>query len=332
MQQYLDILTRILRDGVWKESGRPNMPKTLGLSNATITMDLSKGFPLITTKKMFFKGIVGELLWILRGDTNIKYLVDNGINIWNQDAYKWYKRVLGSDAVLSFDEFIEVIRRDYATIYSTPNYKPGDLGKVYGYQWRNQNGVDQIAELIDGLQTNPYSRYHIVDSWNKADFNDMALPPCHLLYQFIVRPLPEKERLQYVPNEVCVNGNIEHIFDVYHPPKFYLDLNVYQRSCDMFLGVPFNLASMSLFLHIIANAVNMIPGIANWIGGDVHIYENHIDAVREQLKRTPHPLPTISLQKSVSSLGEICNLQIEDILLINYHCESRIKGDLSVGI
>lgn len=322
MQQYLDILTRILRDGVWKESARPNMPRTLGLSKATVTMDLAKGFPLITTKKMFFKGVVGELLWILRGDTNIKYLVDNGINIWNRDAYKWYKRVLGSDAMLSFDRFIEVIKRDYAVIYSTPNYKPGDLGKVYGYQWRNQNGVDQIAELINGLQTNPYSRYHIVDSWNKADFNDMALPPCHLLYQFIVRPSSKKERLQYVPNKVCVNG----------APEFYLDLNVYQRSCDMFLGVPFNLASMALLLRIISSTVNMIPGIANWIGGDVHIYENHIDAIKEQLQRTPHPLPTVSLRKDISSLEEICNLQIEDILLINYHCESRIKGDLSVGI
>ena len=337
MKQYQDTLKKILEEGTLKESARTNMPKTIGISNSTISHDLKDGFPLLTTKKMFSKGIIGELLWFLRGDTNIKYLVDNGINIWNQDAYKWYKKILDVDAILTFNEFIEVIKRNYAIVYSTPNYKPGDLGKVYGYQWRNQNGVDQLKEVIEGLKTNPYSRYHIIDAWNKADFNEMALPPCHLLYQFIVRPLSEQQRVDYFIDNY--KGDIlgEVDLDVVslenrEVPKFYLDLNMYQRSCDMFLGVPFNIASMALLNHIISKICNMVPGVINWIGGDCHIYRNHVDQVKTQLVREPMPLAELLINKELNTLEDTEALQIEDIKIVNYTSHPKIEGELSVGI
>ena len=260
MKQYLDVLQKILDEGVEKESGRANMPNTIGISKADIGMKLSEGFPLLTTKRMFWKGIVHELLWFLRGETNIKYLVDNNVNIWNGDAYRWYlKKCEGISDPWSMEDFINAIKmnppapiQDHRI--TDKNYKLGDLGKVYGHQWRNQNGVDQVKDVMDGLKNNPYSRYHIIDGWNKADFPEMALPPCHLLYHFIVRPMTINERLQYKEN---LNkgqnpgyelGRSEEYYESYCDnwdiPKFYLDLNMYQRSCDTFLGVPFNIASM----------------------------------------------------------------------------------------
>jgi thymidylate synthase len=213
MKQYLDLLNNIINNGVEKESGRANMPNTIGISKGEIRMDLQKGFPLLTTKKMFLKGIVLELLWFLRGETNIKYLIDNNVNIWNGDAYRWYQKYAEAAELpnpMTIEEFIDSIKTRESTgksvwsKYGGENllftnlklgYQIGDLGKVYGHQWRNQNGIDQIKDLVDGLKKNPYSRYHIIDSWNKIDFNDMALPPCHLLYQFIVRPLTYKQRI-----------------------------------------------------------------------------------------------------------------------------------------
>lgn len=327
--QYLNLLRDIKYNGVEKESGRENMPNTIGLSHATIKMDLRDGFPLLTTKKMYYKGIIHELLWFLRGETNIKYLVDNDVNIWNGDAYRWYCKFAadnggleqnsilrnngdGTLSMYTYDEFVEAVTN--STILPTyvftdeyvekhggiKQYTLGDLGKVYGYQWRNQNGVDQISEVITGLKSNPYSRYHIIDGWNKADFKEMALPPCHLLYQFIVRPIPLMDRIvmfmkEYgdtiMPNWNRLSDEKAHqlmdIAIVGGFPKFYLDLNMYQRSCDTFLGVPFNLASMSLLLKIFAQVSNMVPGIATWIGGDTHLYVNHLPMVDEQLSREP---------------------------------------------
>lgn len=302
MKQYLDLLQNIIDNGVEKESGRENMPNTIGISKADISMNMKDGFPLLTTKKMYWKGIVHELLWFLRGETNIKYLVDNNVNIWNGDAYRWYLKYISTLVEPEYDylqediienkirpftmeEFIHNINIGYLGGDST--YKLGDLGKVYGYQWRNQNGVDQVKDVLDGLKTNPYSRYHVIDGWNKADFPEMALPPCHLLYQFIVRPLSLEERINIAdikhPN-ILMFWQTKQL-DEYNIPKFYLDLNMYQRSCDSFLGVPFNIASMSLMLLIFAKASNMIAGVANWIGGDTHLYVSHVETAKEQIGR-----------------------------------------------
>ena len=350
MKQYLDLLQNIIDNGVEKESGRANMPNTIGISKADIRMDLKDGFPLLTTKKMYWKGIVHELLWFLRGDTNIKYLVDNNVNIWNGDAYRWYLKYISTLVEPEYDylqediienkirpftmeEFIHNINIGYLGSDST--YKLGDLGKVYGYQWRNQNGVDQVKDVLDGLKTNPYSRYHVIDGWNKADFPEMALPPCHLLYHFIVRPLSFHERLSYYDGEMFDTEDpnaYSKFFDRQNIPKFYLDLNMYQRSVDTALGCPYNLASMSLLLMIFAKASNMIAGIANWIGGDTHIYVPHIPIVKEQLKRKPYKLPIIKINKKLNSIEDILELSFEDFELINYNSHPTLKAELFTGL
>ena len=341
MKEYLDVLQKILDEGVEKESGRENMPNTIGISNATISMDLSEGFPLLTTKKMYWKGIVCELLWFLRGETNIKYLVDNNVNIWNGDAYRWYLREHNMQTrnvePLTMEEFIDTIKTHPCNTpwFGERKYRLGDLGKVYGHQWRNQNGVDQPRDVVDGLKKNPYSRYHIIDGWNKADFPEMALPPCHLLYQFIVRPLSYEERLAIKHERYEVDTDdvdtVEKL-DRYNIPKFYLDLNMYQRSCDTFLGVPFNIASMSLLLTIIAEASNMIAGVANWIGGDTHLYVSHLDAVKEQLSRTPTKLPEVVIARRIKTVEDICNLTTNDIILKDYESQDTIKAELFTGL
>lgn len=350
MKQYLNLLQNIVDNGVEKESGRANMPNTIGISHATIEMDLQKGFPLLTTKKMFLKGIIHELLWFLRGETNIKYLVDNNVNIWNGDAYRWYLKYANSleepdygyhvddpnkniTRVFTMEEFIENIKE--GNLGSHSEYKLGDLGKVYGYQWRNQNGVDQVKDVVEGLKSNPYSRYHIIDGWNKADFPEMALPPCHLLYQFIVRPLSFEERIDIKSKLYWIDTadlDTEEKLDRYRIPKFYLDLNMYQRSVDTPLGCPYNLASMSLLLMIMAKASNMIAGVATWIGGDTHIYLNQIDGVKEQLKREPYELPQMVINKELKSLEDILTLTIDDFELVGYESHPTIKFELSVGL
>jgi len=361
MKQYLDVLQKILDEGVEKESGRANMPNTIGISKADISMNLSDGFPLLTTKKMYFKGIVHEILWFLRGETNIKYLVDNNVNIWNGDAYRWYLRyantveeddkdTLGHSNILhinddgtlrdfTIDEFVEKIRtsNELPNMYHSQygSYRLGDLGKVYGEQWRNQNGVDQINDVVEGLKSNPFSRYHIIDGWNKADFPEMALPPCHLLYQFIVRPLTFEERLKIKNDKYQIDTHdldTTEKLDRYQIPKFYLDLNMYQRSCDTFLGVPFNIASMSILLTIMAKASNMVAGVANWIGGDTHMYVSHLDAVKEQLSREPKDLPALRIKKDINTLEDICDLTIDDFQLLFYKSHPTIKAELFTGL
>lgn len=362
MESYVNFLQDIIKNGVLKESSRENMPKTIGISSSNISMDLKDGFPLLTTKKMFWKGIVHELLWFLRGETNIKYLVDNKVNIWNGDAYRWYCKYAevnndnpnpimwdnGNNTLrmLTYDEFVYHMK-NHTVLPSTKDgeYTLGDLGKVYGHQWRNQNGVDQVSDVITGLKDNPYSRYHIIDGWNKADFPEMALPPCHLLYQFIVRPLNSYEREDIYAKKhnfseedrLGMNPNADD--DIVHKqmdeegiPKFYLDLNMYQRSTDYLLGAPFNLASMSLLLMLFAETCNMIPGVANWVSGDTHIYVNQLDDVDEQLSREPRNLPEMRINKDINSLDDINNLTIDDFELVKYNPHPPIKYELSVGL
>jgi thymidylate synthase len=319
MRQYLNVLQDILDNGVEKESGRNFMPNTIGISNAIIKMDLREGFPLLTTKKMYLRGVIGELLWFLRGDTNVKYLVDNNINIWTEHAYDWYEKKCKEQNIIvpymfyrywfekvqGIDNGLPVKGFNYDKV-KPKNYEWGDLGRIYGYQWRHQNGVDQVKNLIEGLKKNPYSRYHLINAWNAADVKDMALPPCHLLYQFVCEPKKHD--------------------------TFYLDLNMYQRSCDTFLGVPFNIASMSLLLMIVAKTCNMTPRIATWIGGDTHIYVDHVDVVKEQLTREPLELPRMEIRKSLTCLEDIEALQIEDFDIVGYKSHPKLRGELFTGM
>jgi thymidylate synthase len=350
MKQYLEVLKEIVKSGTIKKSARPNLPDTLGISNSIIRMDLVDGFPLLTTKLVSWKNIVHELLWFLRGDTNIKYLVDNNVHIWDEDAYRWYLKQFGiyySDRgtdSLSFEGFINAIKVNHPDVnkdWFGNQYSLGDLGKVYGYQWRNQNGVDQVSSVLKSLKQDPFSRYHVIDTWNSSDLSEMALPPCHLLYQFIVRPMSVEKRLEIFNEKyqsdswIVDNSEIEDyvsIFDTRNIPKYYLDLNMYQRSCDTFLGVPYNIASMSLLLTLFAKVSSMEPGVATWIGGDTHLYVDHLPQVEEQLKRSPRKLPTIHIGKDLNCLEDILNLSIEDFSVLGYRPYDAIKAELFTGI
>lgn len=353
MKQYQDLLKDILSKGTWKDPARQNLPKTKSLFGTRMEFDMVDGFPLLTTKKVYYKAIIVELLWFLRGDTNIKYLVDNGCNIWNQDAYRWYlknAKERGFESDYTLDEFVDAVKNSDYSLKEGENvsdwlgghwdsqYKLGDLGKVYGAQWRNQNGVDQLKTVIDRLNSDPMGRYAILDAWNPSDFSEMALPPCHLLYQFNCRKINWRDRLalqdtfDVEQEDVDTEEFVNFTLDKLNIPKYYLDLQMYQRSVDQFLGCPFNIASASLLLHIISRVTNMIPSKFVWVGGDTHIYENHMEQVNEQLSRTPLKLCTLGITKNIKSLSDIESLDIEDIIIFDYKHHSAIKAELKTGL
>lgn len=261
MKQYLELLEKVYKEGVDK----PNRTgiDTRSLFGAQMRFDLSKGFPLVTTKKVHLKSVIYELLWLISGDTNIRFLKENDVRIWNEWA----------------DE-------------------NGDLGPVYGAQWRNFNGqgIDQLKDVVHRLRTNPNDRRMIVSAWNPAQIDQMALPPCHAFFQFYV-----------------ANGK--------------LSCQLYQRSCDMFLGVPFNIASYSLLTMMMAQVAGLEPGEFVHTLGDTHIYHNHFEQVKIQLERTPYALPTMKINPDIK---EIDAFKYEDFELINYQCHPTIKGIVAV--
>ena len=264
MKQYLDLLNHIVEIGV--EKGDRTGTGTKSVFGYQMRFNLEDGFPLVTTKKVHMKSIIHELLWFLNGDTNIAYLNDNGVSIWNEWA----------------DE-------------------NGDLGHIYGYQWRSWPGpdgkrFDQISEVVRSLKNNPDSRRHIVSAWNVAEVPDMALPPCHVMFQFYV-----------------ANGK--------------LSCHLYQRSADVFLGVPFNIASYALLTMMMAQVTGYKPGEFVHSFGDTHIYLNHLEQVKLQLSREPMPLPTLRLNPDVNS---IFDFKYSDITLEGYNSHPAIKADIAV--
>ena len=288
MRKYLDMCLDILTNGT-KKSDRTNTG-TISMFGYQVKYDLSEGFPLLTTKKVHLKSIIYELLWFISGDTNIRYLVLNGVNIWNEWPYDNYKKSPDYKNE-TLKEFVEKIKNDeeFANKY-------GNLGPVYGSQWRNFNGIDQISELINGLKNNPDSRRHIISAWNPAEIKDMMLPPCHAFMQFYV------------------NDN-------------KLSLQLYQRSADIFLGVPFNIASYSLFLMMVAQVTNLEVGEFIHTIGDAHIYLNHVDQINLQLTRTPKKLPKMVINKDIVN---ITDFKYEDFTLEDYDPYPLIKGVVAV--
>ncbi len=264
MKQYLDLLSHILKDGTEKRDRTGT--GTISVFGYQMRFNLAEGFPVLTTKKLHLKSIIHELLWFLSGDTNIKYLTDNGVRIWNEWA--------DSD---------------------------GDLGHIYGYQWRSWptpdgRHIDQISTVVDSIQNNPDSRRHLVSAWNVGELDKMNLPPCHILFQFYV-----------------ADGK--------------LSCQLYQRSCDVFLGVPFNIASYALLTMMMAQVTGLKPGDFVWTGGDVHIYRNHLEQVKLQLTREPLKLPEMKINPVVKN---IFGFKYEDFELVGYKAHPHIPGKVAV--
>lgn len=298
MKQYLDLLTRIKTEGLVKTDRTGTGTKSV--FGHQMRFDLSQGFPLLTTKKVFLKGIIHELLWFLNGDTNIKYLVDNGVHIWDNDAYRYYNELCVKNGVLpvSMEEFLRAAQEGVES--PIDGYKFGDLNHVYGYQWRswprpNGEAIDQIQQAVDLIKNNPDSRRIIVSAWNVADVEKMALPPCHTLFQFYV-----------------ADGK--------------LSCMLYQRSADTFLGVPFNIASYALLTMVMAQVCGLEAGEFVHTLGDTHLYLNHFDQVDEQLSRTPRALPKMRINPDVKS---IFDFKYEDFELENYDPYPAIKAPMS---
>ncbi len=264
MKQYQDYLQHILDHGVMKHDRTGT--GILSVFGYQMRFNLQQGFPLVTTKKVHVKSIIHELLWFLQGETNIKYLQDNGVRIWNEWADS-----------------------------------EGNLGPVYGKQWRswqtkNGNVVDQIQQVIEAIRKTPDSRRLIVSAWNVGDIPEMALPPCHLLFQFYV-----------------ANGR--------------LSCQLYQRSADSFLGVPFNIASYALLTHMIAQQCDLGVGDFVWTGGDCHIYTNHLEQINLQLSRAPYPLPTLNIKRKPASINDY---HFDDFEIVNYQSHPHIAGQVAV--
>jgi thymidylate synthase len=264
MKQYLDLMDEILVTGARKTDRTGT--GTLSVFGRQLRFDLSAGFPLVTTKKLHLRSIIYELLWFLRGDTNIKYLKDNGVTIWDEWA----------------DE-------------------NGELGPVYGHQWRSWptpdgRSIDQISQVIDQIKSKPDSRRHIVTAWNPSEVDKMALPPCHALFQFYV-----------------ADGK--------------LSCQLYQRSADYFLGVPFNIASYALLTYMFAQQCDLLPGEFVWTGGDVHLYINHIEQARQQMERKPFPLPQLKIRRRPDTIFDYA---FEDFEIANYQSHPSIKAPIAV--
>ena len=328
-KNYLSLLRDILNDGVEK-SDRTGTG-TISLFGRQIRHDMSDGFPLLTTKKMAIKTMMTELKWFLKGDTNIKYLVDNGCHIWNGDAYKRFTYY--TDENTSMDRFIELIKTDDEFAK-----KWGDLGPIYGKQWRDWDGrqerdgsydmsLDQIANLIFQLKRNPDSRRLMVNAWNVGELDSMVLPPCHYGFQVYTKELGLDERIDiYNGSRVPMNRSSDYFhehMDDYGIPRRSISLMWNQRSVDTALGLPFNIASYGTLLQLIADECNMIAGELIGNLGDVHLYKNHIQGAKEQIVREPFKLPEIKLSNVDILNGEF------DYEIIGYESHPTIKFPLS---
>lgn len=304
--QYLDLLKDIMKNGVDKPVFNNPGVHIRSVFGRQMRFDLSKGFPLLTTKKVFLRAIIHELLWFLMGDSNIKYLVDQDVHIWDEWAYKKYK-TQKSQGLLAQEEFIAKIKE---LAKNDPFVKKwGDLGNVYGVQWRkwktsDGRTIDQLSWAINELKTTPFRKSIVVSAWNPefiyemaSPGKSMALPPCHTLFQLNVNDKKE------------------------------LSLHLYQRSADSFLGVPFNIASYALLTMMLAQVAGLKPGEFVHTFGDVHIYSNHMNQVKEQLKRVPGPFPKMKINPKIKNIDDF---KVEDFELVDYNPHPPIKGQVTV--
>ena len=340
--QYKSLLQDILDNGVEKQDRTGT--GTLSVFSRQIRHNMSDGFPALTTKNLAFKTMVTELLWFLKGDTNIKYLLDNGCNIWNGDAYKKYisdieVHYLEAKDLPTETQFIDRIKTD-------DNFAEewGELGPIYGKQWREWETseqvidrnetvyIDQIANLIRNLKTNPDSRRLMVSAWNVGELGEMTLPPCHYGFQVYTRELSLDERFDYYTKNskytISHHKLSEHVLKT--TPTRAISLMWNQRSVDTFLGLPFNIASYGLLLEIIAKEVNMVPDQLIGNLGDVHLYKNHMEQAKEQITRESYKLPSICLDYREGEYNkDLTEFVPDDFVLFNYQSHPTIKAPLS---
>ena len=290
MRTYLNLLQHILDHGTVKDDRTGT--GTRSVFGYQLRYDLTAGFPLLTTKRVHWKSVAHEMLWFIRGETNIRYLVRHGVRIWNDWPYRYYREQTGSQETMA--EFVARVREDadFAARW-------GNLGPVYGKQWRDFNGVDQLAGVIEAIKHNPDSRRHIITAWNPADIPEMAkagLPPCHTLFQFYV-----------------AGGR--------------LSCQLYQRSADVFLGVPFNIASYALLTHLVARECGLEVGDFVHTLGDAHLYRNHLEQARTQLARSPGPLPSLRIAEDAPGIFDI---RFEHLELLGYEPQAAIRAPVAV--
>lgn len=290
MKNYLELCQYVLDHGTLKQDRTGT--GTISTFGYQLRCDLKNGFPLLTTKKVYFKAILGELLWFISGSTNIRPLVNQNIRIWNEWPYEKFKKSSDFHGE-TIEEFVQKIKEN--EIFAE---KYGDLGPVYGKQWRDFFGVDQLLQVEKSIKENPFSRRHIICAWNPAQIDQMALPPCHAFVQFYVSGDGKK-----------------------------LSCQLYQRSADLFLGVPFNIASYSALLIMMAHVCNLEPGEFIHTFGDVHIYTNHVEQIKTQLKREPRTLPKLIIKRKVNS---ILDFKYDDFELVDYNPHEKIEGKVSV--
>jgi len=354
-KQYQQLLQDILDYGIDKQDRTGTGTKSL--FGYTIRHNMQDGFPLLTTKKMAFKTMVTELLWFLRGDTNIKYLVDNNCYIWDGDCFANYVRTFSkyvdslpenseTEFIINKDKFINKIKTD-----DEFDKKWGELGPIYGKQWRSwvsdrdmdygtETSIDQIANLINELKTNPDSRRLMVNAWNVGELDQMVLPPCHHSWQMYTRELSLDERNELLNKVLNRNHKRENCFsdeeferetlkdcNAFNIPTRAISLMWNQRSVDTFLGLPFNIASYGLLLEIIAKEINMVPDQLIGSLGDVHLYSNHIEQAKEQIEKEPFLLPTLRIASR--PLDDIAHHEIMDFDILNYQSHPAIKAPLS---
>ena len=371
--QYLELVRDVIGKGTWKKTRSGTVLSVFG---RTLRFDMSDGFPILTTKNMFFRGIKEELLWFLTGNTNIKYLVDRDVHIWDDDAYRYYTELVSGNneaidspelnnlyagnipfskvTMLSKEEFLLKVRElptskesikemillhndKEARGFRMIQYAYGDLKRVYGEQWRNWDfRIDQIKNVIRTLKENPFDRRMLVTAWNPSDLDNMALPPCHYAFQLFARSLSLMERLDWLC-EHSADGQYDEwkipsdeTLDKLNVPKYALSLMWQQRSVDVVLGLPFNISSYALLLSMIAQCVNMVPDELIGNLGDIHIYDNHLTGIREQLKRDTdkYKLPKLWLNPDIKDIDEFTS---EDIKLFGYESYPSIKQALMVG-
>ncbi|RKW20748.1 thymidylate synthase [Candidatus Gracilibacteria bacterium] len=308
MKQYLDLLREIKQNGI--ERNDRTGTGTIGIFGMQAKYNLADGFPLVTTKKTFLRGIIVELIWLIRGETNIKYLVDRDVHIWDEWPFQNYLKENNLEEKFpKYSEkwleekknFTEKIKNLAESDEFVKKY--GDLGPVYGKQWRNFNGenIDQLKNAVELIKNNPENRRIIVSAWNPAEIEEMLLPPCHCFFQFNVDTKNKK-----------------------------LNLQLYQRSADMFLGVPFNIASYSALLLLISKITGLKPGVFTHTLGDAHIYKNHLEQVDLQLSREPFSLPELNILKEIKNLEDLEKLEWSDFELKDYKSHEAIKGAVAV--